>query len=341
MEVAVHQPYAQRLVELNHSSHTGEARRLAVHYAEKSGLSEADCGAVAIAVTELATNILKHAKSGAILCENIAHNGSGGLRVLALDKGPGISDLSRALEDGYSTSGTPGNGLGAIQRLSTNLEIYTTPQRGTCVMAEFWPKREAPGCGLPFQVGAVSLAMRKESVCGDGWRSHPCQGTHLFMVVDGLGHGTYAAEAAREAERILDESQSISPASILQDCHDALRKTRGAAAAIAAISVDKKLVSFAGVGNISGALIKTNSHRGMTSHNGTLGHQLHKIQEFAFPWDADSVLIMHSDGLGTKWDLKQYPGILNKHSSVIAAVLYRDFERQRDDVTVLVAKTSE
>jgi anti-sigma regulatory factor (Ser/Thr protein kinase) len=341
MEVAVHKPYAQRLVELNHSSHAGEARRLGVHYAERSGLSEPERGAVAIAVTELATNILKHAKSGAILCESISHNGSSGLRILALDKGPGIPDVSRALQDGYSTSGTPGNGLGAVQRLSTNLELYTSPQNGTCVMAEFWPKREAPRRGLPFQVGAVSLAMRKETVCGDGWRSHPCQGTHLFMVVDGLGHGPYAADAAREAERIVDESRSISPASILQDCHDALRKTRGAAAAIAAISIDTKLVSFAGVGNISGTLVRTNSRRGMTSHNGTLGHQLHKIQEFAFPWDADSVLIMHSDGLGSKWDLNQYPGILSKHSSIIAAVLYRDFERQRDDVTVLVAKNSE
>ena len=79
----------------------------------------------------------------------------------------------------------------------------------------------------------------------------------------------------------------------------------------------------------------------MTSHNGTLGHELRKIQEFSFPWEPQSVLIMHSDGLGSQWDLNQYPGIMRKHASVIAAVLYRDFERQRDDVTVLVAKNLE
>ena len=79
----------------------------------------------------------------------------------------------------------------------------------------------------------------------------------------------------------------------------------------------------------------------MTSHNGTLGHELRKIQEFSFPWEPQSVLIMHSDGLGSRWDLNQYPGIMTKHASVIAAVLYRDFERQRDDVTVLVAKSLE
>jgi anti-sigma regulatory factor (Ser/Thr protein kinase) len=340
MEVAVNQP-AQQFVELSDSSHSGEARRLALHCAEKGGLGENERGAIAIAVTELATNILKHAGSGTILCECIGQNGNSGLRVLALDKGPGILDLSRALEDGYSTSGTAGNGLGAVQRLSTQFDVYTLAQRGTCVLAEFWSKRKAPEPALPFQVGAVSLAMRRESVCGDGWRSRPSNGTSLFMVVDGLGHGPCAAEAAREAERVLDESGSLSPATILQDCHDALRKTRGAAAAIAAISPEKRLLFFSGVGNVSGTLITVNSRRGMASHNGTLGHQLHKIQEFAFPWDPDSVLIMHSDGLGSRWDLNQYPGIMGKHASIIAAVLYRDFERLRDDVTVLVAKNLE
>jgi anti-sigma regulatory factor (Ser/Thr protein kinase) len=340
MEVAVQQP-AQQFVELSDPSHAGEARRLALHCAEKNGFTESERGGVAIAVTELATNVLKHAGSGTILCECIGQNGNSGLRVLALDKGPGIADLGQALQDGYSTSGTAGNGLGAVKRLSTRFDVYTLAQHGTCVLAEFWSKRKLPASGIPFQVGAVSLAVRRESVCGDGWRSRPCNGTYLFMVVDGLGHGPLASDAAREAERVFDETGSLSPATILQDFHDALRKTRGAAAAIAAISLEKRLVFFAGVGNISGTVINENSRRGMTSHNGTLGHELRKIQEFSFPWESESVLIMHSDGLGSRWDLNQYPGIMRKHASVIAAVLYRDFERQRDDVTVLVAKNLE
>ncbi|HZQ96653.1 MAG TPA: ATP-binding SpoIIE family protein phosphatase [Candidatus Sulfotelmatobacter sp.] len=341
MEVAVQPAHPQFMVEVRDPSHAGEARRLAVHSAERLGLGESDRGALAIAVTELTTNILKHAQSGMVLCEPIVQNGSRGVRVLALDKGPGIGDVGKALEDGFSTCGTAGNGLGAVQRLSTRFDVYSVPQRGTCVLAEFWPKRKEPAPALPFQVGAVSLAMRRETVCGDGWKSRTRNGTSLLMVVDGLGHGSLAAEAAREAERIFEESSSTSPGSILQDCHDALRKTRGAAAAIAAISPDSRLLSFAGVGNISGTVITQGARRGMTSHNGTLGHQLHKIQEFTFPWEPDSVLVMHSDGLGSKWDLNQYPGIMRKHPSVIAALLYRDFERQRDDVTVLVAKNSE
>jgi anti-sigma regulatory factor (Ser/Thr protein kinase) len=341
MEVAVHERNSQLLVEIRDPSHAGEARRVAARCADQIGMSEADRGAVAIAVTELATNIIKHASAGAILCEPIGHNSTAGLRILALDKGPGIPNITRALEDGYSTSGTAGSGLGAVQRLATHFDIYSRPQRGTCVLAEFWPKRKAPPVSTPFQIGAISVALRKEPVCGDGWACRPVSDAGLLMVVDGLGHGTFAAEAAREAERVFVEGDASSPAAILRDCHDALRKTRGAAAAVAAISTEKQLIFFAGVGNISSTLCGNYGRRGMASHNGTLGHQLYKVQEFSFPWEKDSVLIMHSDGLGSKWDLNDYPGIMSKHPSIIAAVLYRDFERQRDDVTVLVAKNSE
>jgi hypothetical protein len=158
------------------------------------------------------------------------------------------------------------------------------------------------------------------------------------MVVDGLGHGTFAADAAREAERVLADSRGNSAASILRDCHDALRKTRGASAAIADISVDKGTLTFAGIGNISATVIDGQSRRGIASHNGTLGHQMHKIQEFTVPWNHGSILIMHSDGLSSKWDLNHYPGLASKHPSIIAAMLYRDFQRERDDVTVMATK---
>jgi anti-sigma regulatory factor (Ser/Thr protein kinase) len=338
MEVAMQQRLSQIIMEVADPSHAGQARRAAVECAESLGLGESDCGAVAIAVTEMATNLVKHAGVGKIICEPIAHNRTRGLRVVTIDKGPGIRDIANALEDGYSTSGTSGNGLGAVRRLSANFDIYSMPGHGTCVLAEFWPERKIPVVAIPLQLGAISVALRGESVCGDGWALKSTADTQFILVVDGLGHGTYASEAAREAEQILMETDSISPAAILRDCHDALKKTRGAAGAIAAVSKEKGIVSFAGVGNISGTLVSGTARRGMASHNGILGHQIHKLQEFNFPWNDDSILIMHSDGVGTKWELNHYPGIANRHSSLIAAVLYRDFNRERDDATVLVAK---
>ena len=158
------------------------------------------------------------------------------------------------------------------------------------------------------------------------------------MVVDGLGHGILASEAAREAERVLLESKENSPQNIVEDVHRALKKTRGAAAGIARVDTTRGVLVFAGVGNISASVIGPGTSRSLASHNGTLGHQMQRVQEFTCPWNPDSVLVMHSDGLNTRWDLSRYPGLLGKHPSVIAAVLHRDFFRGRDDVTVLVAK---
>jgi hypothetical protein len=74
------------------------------------------------------------------------------------------------------------------------------------------------------------------------------------------------------------------------------------------------------------------------SHNGIIGHEYRKISEFSHPWYAQSVLLLHSDGIGTHWDLDRYPGLLSRDPSLVAGILYRDFTRGRDDVTVVVVK---
>jgi hypothetical protein len=76
----------------------------------------------------------------------------------------------------------------------------------------------------------------------------------------------------------------------------------------------------------------------MVSYNGTVGHEVRKIQEFTYQWHPEAILLLHSDGLGTQWRLERYAGLMYKHPSLIAGVLYRDFHRVRDDVTVLVAR---
>jgi hypothetical protein len=82
----------------------------------------------------------------------------------------------------------------------------------------------------------------------------------------------------------------------------------------------------------------TAAHRHLVSYNGTVGHTLRKLQEFAFPWPRDALLVLHSDGLGTHWDFNAYPGLTSRHPALIAAVLYRDYDRGRDDVSVVVIR---
>jgi len=325
------------LIEVRDASHAGEARRQAVACAEEIGLNQSERGAVAIVVTEMTTNVVKHAAQGSIVISKIGGSESTGMRVLALDKGSGIRNMSDALQDGHSTVGSMGTGLGAIQRLAHNFEIYSAGS-GTVAVSEFWHQGKVPKDNSILNCGTVTLPFTGEEVNGDGWGTRKFGNCVAFMVVDGLGHGHGAAEAAREAEHILSEVQESTPTAILRDCHDALKKTRGAAMSVAVLDTEKQLLHFAGVGNVAAAIVSPAGSRSLTAYNGTLGHQTYKIREFDYPWNSDSILVMHSDGLNTRWNLNDYPGIWNKQPALIAGLLYRDFVRGRDDVTVLVAK---
>jgi anti-sigma regulatory factor (Ser/Thr protein kinase) len=326
------------LIEVSEASQAGEARRKATAFAEEMRLSETQCGEVALVATEMATNLVKHAGRGHILFQGLYQNSRTGVRLMAIDKGPGIADISKALSDGPSAASSLGSGLGAIQRVPDSFDLYSIPGAGTVINAEFWVPSTSHQPGAPIQVAVISEPIQGEEVCGDGWSVQSSPDGALILVVDGLGHGINAADAAREAERIVAESKETSLKGILGDVHDALRKTRGAAGALARIDLGQRLVTYAGVGNISASIISEKTSRNLASYNGTLGQHIERVQEFTYPWNPDDILVMHSDGLGTRWDLDRYPGIRNKPPSVIAALLHRDFNRGRDDVTVLVAK---
>jgi anti-sigma regulatory factor (Ser/Thr protein kinase) len=329
------------LIEVSEASQTGEARRKAIACAEELEFDETRCGAVGVAATEMASNLVKHAGGGSILLEPIHDNSHSALRLIAIDRGPGIPDLSSAMRDGHSTAGTMGGGLGAVRRLSDVFEVYSAPNVGTVIRADFWKKStKGPTSISPLQIGVVSEPIAGEDVCGDGWAVRLVAGAVLMLVVDGLGHGTLAHEAAQEAKRVLAETSHFEPETIVQDVHAALKKTRGAAMAIARLDLEKRILRFAGVGNVGATIATPESSRGLPSHNGTLGQHAGRVQEFSYPWIAENVLVMHSDGLATRWDLQKYPGIWSKHPSIIAAVLHLDFSRSRDDVTVLVARNA-
>jgi anti-sigma regulatory factor (Ser/Thr protein kinase) len=326
------------LIEVSEASQAGEARRKATAFAEELQMTETQCGEVALVTTEMATNLVKHAGRGHILFRPLQESGRGGLQITSVDKGPGIRDISHALADGPLAEGSLGSGLGTIKRVPDFFDLYSVPGSGTVVSAEFWHPKIQSKKPMPLEVGVVCEPIRGEDYCGDGWVVRHSEDGALLMVVDGLGHGLLASEAAREAERVFASTKAPALVGILTDIHDALKKTRGAAAAVAKIDIQKGLLTFAGVGNIGGAIVSNGFGRNMTSHNGTLGQRMERAQEFAYPWNRDDILVMHSDGLVSRWDLEGYPGIWNRPASVIAALLHRDFNRGRDDVTVLVAK---
>lgn len=326
-------------VSLTDSSQTGHARRQALSLASLMGFSELSQGQLGIIVTEAAANIAAHAGRGELLLIPWRFRADSGIDVLALDNGKGMADVGRSLEDGYSTAGTAGQGLGAMSRLADVLQIYSAPGRGTALLARVL--RESPTTGRSssdYAVGVVSLAMTGETQCGDAWSADFSPDRSIYIVADGLGHGPAAAEAAQEAVRVFAQAPHLPPERILKDAHLALAKTRGAAVSIAEILHDKGVINYAGVGNVAGVIYDQGKTRSMISMNGTLGHSVGRIQHFSYPWEKTAALIMHSDGLATRWNMEQYPGLAARHPALLAGVLYRDFCRRRDDVTILISR---
>jgi len=305
--------------QIGDATGVGEARRSALAMARAADLNVTEAGKLAIAVTEAAANVLKHAKGGEILLRGMEP----GVEMLAIDKGPGIANLEQAIRDGQSTTGTSGIGLGAISRMASVFDIYTRPGFGTALVAQF----------PPLEIGAVEVPYPGETECGDAWAA---SGTSLFMA-DGLGHGAQAAQAASEAVAAFQDNQRRSPGDAVEAIHRAIRVTRGPAVALAQISPDLHTICFCGLGNINGVIVNGEDSRSMLSHNGTAGHEVRHIAQFEYPWLEGGLLVLHTDGISARWDLKNYPGLMLHHPSLIAAVLYRDF-RRKDDSTVVVVK---
>ncbi len=335
MEVASNQSLSLVVTD---SSIIGEARRAAATLADRAGLGPKAKDDVAVVVTEAVNNILKHAKTGEILLQLSAT--SRDVELLALDRGPGMADPSRCMQDGYSTGGTAGIGLGAIARLSTQFELFSAPGLGTALFCRFAAAQRGGEAGTPpraVNIGALNIAKRGESVCGDAWAVASADDRTTVMIADGLGHGPVAADASREAVRIFAEHASEPPDRLFPLMHDALRKTRGAAVAVARLDHAGRSITFAGVGNIAGLVVgRDGSQKSMVSHNGTVGFEMRRVHAFDYAWPVGATVILYSDGLTSQLRLDRYNGLLSRHPLLTAGVIYRDFSRHRDDVTAVV-----
>lgn len=331
------------LLALDDLSTVGEVRRHAMTLAGRLGFDEQDRGRLALVLTEAATNAVNHGGGGEIILRPVM-NSTSAIEVLVVDKGPGMPDINRALRDGYSTRGTPGTGLGAVARLADKFDIYSAAGFGTVLLMQVWARgaEHIPShvAGDGIETGTVCLPHPRESACGDAWAMGRIGERVLLTVADGLGHGPDAAAASSAAIRVFQQSQVTSPADLLGEMHAALRSTRGAAVAVAALDRELAEIRYAGVGNIAASIVSGDQTRSMVSHSGTLGHEVRKIQEFQYPWPADALIIMQSDGLQTHWKLDRYPGLTGRDPALVAGLLYRDFSRRRDDVTVLAVRAS-
>lgn len=327
----------QSCVQVGDGSQVGEARRAAARLAQTLPLSDSRRSDAAIVATELATNLARHATHGRLLLQALRSSGAEWLELMAIDGGPGIPDLPRVLQDGHSSGGTLGTGFGAVRRLSDAFDVFSTPGKGTVVLSRI--RTGAAPVDSPFVVGATSLPAPHEDVCGDAWRVAERGRDLALLVADGLGHGALADEAARRAVTAFEQDPFDEDQSFFDRAHRTLGGSRGAAAARAVVTGAD--LRYAGIGNIAGSLIAPDVSRGLPSQNGTVGvDQRRKVNSSAYRWPERGLLLMHSDGISSRWSVTDYPGLIVRHPAVIAAVIARDFTRGRDDATAVVVSAT-
>nr|WP_308288133.1 ATP-binding protein/SpoIIE family protein phosphatase [Streptomyces corallincola] len=340
------------------------ARRQAGQLARGICMSDERVARVELCVTELATNLLKHATDGALALRVVRARDRVAVECLSLDSGPGIDDIPRALRDGTSATGSLGIGLGAVRRLADSFGVHSLHGRGTAVHARFWAG-DTPPPG-PVETGGLTRPISGEQVCGDTWAVRTVGGGtpgagaacgtgrteaadlrgsgdtgngsgSLLLMCDGLGHGPLAARVADRARGAFRDSRHTDPVAVLADIHQDLRGTRGAAVAVAFADPVARIVRLAGVGNISALVVHEGGRNGLMSLPGIVGGQMPRTRAFEAPFPPGAALVLHSDGLSDRWKPADFPGLFTQDPALVAAQLLNQAAVRRDDAGIVVA----
>jgi hypothetical protein len=285
-----------------------------------------------LAVTEAASNLHKHARQGSMLLRITRARDTPGIEMVTIDAGPGLRDARASMRDGHSTSGTLGIGLGAIRRAADFCDLYSVPGHGTVLVARFWPepRSDADSCA------GLARPIEGETDCGDVFAVEESDGTLTGVLCDGLGHGPLAAIAANEAVHAVFDGPVGDPAAAVARAHSRMGHTRGGALAV--VQVTGRQVRFCGLGNVAAVILDSGSRKSMLSVPGIAGHQARAIRQFEYDAPPGAAIILHSDGLSSKWGPEALPGLNARDPLVAAAALLAEAGTRRDDASVLVLK---
>ncbi|HEX8117709.1 MAG TPA: ATP-binding protein [Pyrinomonadaceae bacterium] len=341
--------------EIKEEPQVGAARRGVRRFASGLGFSEDRLSELDIVVQEIGTNAVRYATSGGCLHWAETLGGEPGLELFYADKGPGVYDLERALRDGVSSGGSLGTGFGAMRRLLDEFDAYstvkgttrrlTTARRttyGTALLGRKWVEplttgEQRAGARLVSRhVGVWSRPRPGEETNGDAYFIKEHDGETLLAVVDGLGHGRGAREAAAAALDTLEQWEGEPLDELILSTHDALRATRGAVMGAVVLDRARGTFTYAGVGNVEVRVLGASDPARPIPTNGTLGARLSQVRVWPHRWDEGTTLVIASDGISATWDAAAYPGILTRSPQLLAGILLRDFCRNSDDATVLV-----
>ncbi|GGP98875.1 hypothetical protein GCM10010266_22880 [Streptomyces griseomycini] len=340
-------------VPVQDSTRVRDVRVAAEEAAALAGLDASRTATVSLVATELATNLLKHAQAGEVLVDvvdpPVPREGRPErvVQITAVDHGPGIADVAAALRDGFTTARSLGAGLGTCRRLADDFDLHSVLGRGTVAVARVGaaadgvPSGDGPPKAPGVRAGGVNVPFAGADFSGDAWAWVRSGDRLTLMLADGLGHGGEAARASTAAVEALRRRPGLSPAEALTEIHGALAGTRGAAVAVAQLDLWAGRLRFAGIGNVGARLREGDRWRSLLSRPGIVGvHRPRTLREDDVAWSGESLLILHTDGLPSRWNPAADTGVPSADPAVTAAVTIRDAGSParpvRDDTAVAV-----
>ena len=322
-----------RWLRVEDASAVAACRQAVQTMAERLEFPAARIGQLALAVTEAASNLHKHAEQGSLLlCVN-RDGPRPGIDLVTIDAGPGVRDVTAALRDGHSTAGTLGIGLGAIQRLADFADLYSRPGHGTSLVARFCV---SPPVSQPRWAGLIR-PITGETECGDAYGVVLADSAVTAVLCDGLGHGPLAAAAAAAGVAAVLDDPAGEPAALLERVHRRMSGTRGGAVGV--VRIGGQLARFAGLGNVAASVVSDGQRKSMLSIPGIAGVQARTIRQFEYEAPPGSAVVLHSDGVSSRWEAAALPALEARDPLLIAAVLLAEAGVHRDDAGVLVLKS--
>lgn len=318
-------------------------RSAARDVASSIGFDETVCEEIAIVATELTTNILVHAGSGEVTVACVTDGDREGIRIETRDAGPGIDDISAAFADGSTTAGSLGGGLGAVNRLMDQVTVADPgePNYGTYIVATRWlrPVYERT-IDCPLSIGAASRPLTPGEANGDTFIISRWDDSALVGVIDGLGHGPAAHEAAMAAKQYVESHFDNDLTSIFAGAERACVGTRGVVMTLARFDWSAGTVTVGAVGNIK-AKVTGDGGPSIVQRRGVIGANGPSPQVSTTDWDPTNIFVLFSDGVESHWQWSDFTGSLDASATVIARDLLSQYGKDHDDATVMVVTERE
>jgi anti-sigma regulatory factor (Ser/Thr protein kinase) len=300
------------------------------------GLSAVVIGALAHAASELGHNQLAHARGGQIALREIGRDGVPGLEIVAADRGEGILRPGTAFAGtGQSKTGL-GVGLAGVMELADEVDVDVRLGEGSCV----WARKFAEPVRRRREVGVMGRAHPLERVSGDHATFARLPDALVIAVADGLGHGPLAREASDAVVRSVAKAPHRELRAIVEECHDAVKGTRGAVMSIARIEEATGDLSGATVGNVTLYVCGPAVSARLGASSSVLGARGPKrpvrVEHAAV--SARDVVIAYTDGITARASLEGELDLMREHPIVVAERMIERFAREDDDVLVLAAR---